>query len=119
MQDQHQATAIAHANIAFVKYWGHADAALHLPANPTISVNLDGLDTTTTVVFSDAYPQDEIEIDGEPANAEQVRRQLETLEDVQTVLEACPGLDAGERGKRPNRSVLVRARPRPESWLSQ
>ncbi len=46
------ATAISHPNIAFIKYWGNRDNALRLPANGSISMNLDGLFTRTTVSFN-------------------------------------------------------------------
>ena len=45
-------TALAHPNIAFIKYWGNRDNALRLPANGSISMNLDGLFTRTTVTFN-------------------------------------------------------------------
>src|SRR5512139_1515271 len=45
------ATAQAHPNIALVKYWGNRDDALRLPSNGSISMNLDGLFTRTTVTF--------------------------------------------------------------------
>lgn len=45
------ATAIAHPNIALVKYWGKRDAALNLPAVGSISVTLRELITTTRVEF--------------------------------------------------------------------
>jgi len=45
------ATAQAHPNIAFIKYWGNRDNVLRLPANGSISMNLDGLFTRTTVTF--------------------------------------------------------------------
>ena len=45
------ATAQANPNIAFIKYWGNRDDALRLPANGSISMNLDGLYTRTTVSF--------------------------------------------------------------------
>ncbi len=45
------ATAVANANIAFIKYWGNRDDALRLPANGSISMNLDGLFTRTRVEF--------------------------------------------------------------------
>lgn len=44
-----QATAWAHPNIALVKYWGKADAALNLPATGSLSMTLDIFPTTTTV----------------------------------------------------------------------
>ncbi|MBK8782626.1 MAG: diphosphomevalonate decarboxylase [Anaerolineales bacterium] len=46
------ATALAHPNIAFIKYWGNRDNALRLPVNGSISMNLDGLFTRTTVSFN-------------------------------------------------------------------
>jgi diphosphomevalonate decarboxylase len=68
-----KATAVAYANIAFVKYWGHDDAERHIPANPSISVNLDYLRTETTVVLDD-LPQDELTINGKRADTAATRR---------------------------------------------
>ena len=48
------ATARAHSNIAFVKYWGNRDDRLRLPANASISMNLADLHTTTTVAWDNA-----------------------------------------------------------------
>jgi diphosphomevalonate decarboxylase len=48
------ATAISHPNIAFIKYWGNRDNQLRLPVNGSISMNLDGLFTRTTVSFNSA-----------------------------------------------------------------
>lgn len=56
-----KATAVAPANIAFIKYWGKKDEKLRLPLNSSISMNLSALITTTTVEFSDKYLKDEIE----------------------------------------------------------
>jgi diphosphomevalonate decarboxylase len=53
-------TAIAPANIAFIKFWGKKDAALRLPHNSSISMNLSGCMTTTTVEFSPDYKQDAV-----------------------------------------------------------
>src|SRR5512140_3625456 len=58
------ATAQACANIAFIKYWGNRDHALRLPANGSISMNLDGLYTRTTVSFQHSLPYDELIING-------------------------------------------------------
>lgn len=55
-----KATAVAPANIALIKYWGKADEKLRLPLNDSISMNLSGAHTTTTVEFSDALTADEI-----------------------------------------------------------
>lgn len=55
-------TAVAPANIAFIKYWGRTDATLRLPANPSVSMNLSASTTTTTVEFSNGYSEDSIEL---------------------------------------------------------
>lgn len=54
------ATAIAPANIAFIKYWGMRDATYTLPYNGSISMNLDSCLTTTTVEFDPALQADEV-----------------------------------------------------------
>lgn len=53
-----KATAEANANIALVKYWGKRDAKLMLPQNSSISMTCDGLQTKTTVEFSEKYKED-------------------------------------------------------------
>lgn len=55
-----KATAIAPANIAFIKYWGKKDAKLRLPYNPSISMNLSSCITTTTVEFSKEFQIDTV-----------------------------------------------------------
>jgi diphosphomevalonate decarboxylase len=58
------ATAQASPNIAFIKYWGNRDNVLRLPMNGSISMNLDGLYTRTTVSFQSTLPFDELIING-------------------------------------------------------
>ena len=58
------ATAQANPNIAFIKYWGNRDNTLRLPVNGSISMNLDGLFTRTTVSFQPSLPFDELIING-------------------------------------------------------
>ena len=45
-------TAIAHPNIALVKYWGKQDKTLNHPASPSLSITLDSLITKTKVSAS-------------------------------------------------------------------
>ena len=52
------ATAVAHPNIALIKYWGNRDQTLRLPSNPSLSMNMGGLSTTTTVEFDPALTAD-------------------------------------------------------------
>ncbi len=58
------ATALAHPNIAAIKYWGNRDDALRLPVNGSISINLDGLFTRTSISFQPSLPFDELIING-------------------------------------------------------
>ncbi len=59
------AEAIANPNIAFIKYWGDKDSQLRIPANGSISMNLDNLITRTIVSFDPALTSDELQLDGE------------------------------------------------------
>lgn len=67
-----RATAVAHANIALVKYWGKRDDARLLPAAPSLSLALDRLVTTTTVELG--APADELRLDGRPAAPPELAR---------------------------------------------
>ncbi len=64
------ATAVAHPNIAFIKYWGNRDDHLRLPANGSISMNLAGLETRTTVTFSESTSFDGLILNGVEAGDE-------------------------------------------------
>jgi diphosphomevalonate decarboxylase len=67
-------TARANANIAFIKYWGNHDDALRLPANPSISMNLDGLYAQTTVVWDGKLAADELILNGAAQHGDPLRR---------------------------------------------
>lgn len=69
-----QATAQAHPNIAFIKYWGNADETLKLPVNSSLSMNLDEILTETTVRWDEQLPSDIVEINGERVTGTQSRR---------------------------------------------
>jgi diphosphomevalonate decarboxylase len=60
-----KATAVAHPNIALVKYWGKRDLELNIPAVGSISITLDELTTTTTVEFDDGLDEDRFTLDGQ------------------------------------------------------
>jgi diphosphomevalonate decarboxylase len=57
-------TAIAHPNIALVKYWGKRDDVLNLPSVGSVSVTLAGLSTRTTVQFTEHAPDDVLHVNG-------------------------------------------------------
>lgn len=59
------ATATAHPNIAFIKYWGNLDDRLRLPMNPSLSMNLAGLFTKTTVTWDASLDTDQLYLNGQ------------------------------------------------------
>jgi diphosphomevalonate decarboxylase len=59
-----KATAQAQANLAFIKYWGKADASINLPLNASISMNLSGATTVTTVEFDEQLTADQVLLRG-------------------------------------------------------
>ena len=67
MVTEYTATARAHSNIAFIKYWGNRDSEIRLPANASLSMNLAALHSTTRVTWSDALDEDRLAINEEPA----------------------------------------------------
>ena len=62
-----EATAVAHPNLALVKYWGNRDHALRIPANGSISLTLGGLQTRTQVRFDSGLDRDQLTINDQPA----------------------------------------------------
>jgi len=63
------ATAIAHPNIAFAKYWGKRAGEGNVPAVPSLSVTLAGMATTTTVTFDASLSSDELVLNGSAIDA--------------------------------------------------
>jgi diphosphomevalonate decarboxylase len=80
-----KATAVANPNIAFIKYWGKADQALNLPANPSLSMNLAALTTATTVEFRPGLPFDMVTIDGQVASGATQGRVVAHLDRVRAL----------------------------------
>lgn len=60
-------SAIAPANIAFIKYWGKTDANNRVPGNNSISMNLSEMQTVTTVEFQPYLSSDDITFQNEDA----------------------------------------------------
>jgi len=68
-----QATAIAHPNVALIKYWGKSDSMLNLPATGSLSITLGGLHTHTSVSFEAGLQQDSLLLDGKTDSAADLR----------------------------------------------
>jgi diphosphomevalonate decarboxylase len=79
------ATAQAHPNIAFIKYWGNRDNNLRLPMNGSLSMNLDGLTTRTTVSFQPSLPFDELVINGHEVTGTGLKRVSEILDLIRSL----------------------------------
>ena len=77
-----KATAVSHPNIALVKYWGNQNQALRLPANPSLSMNLAGATSTTTVAFDSTLDEDQIWLDDARLDDQANRRVVDHLDRV-------------------------------------
>lgn len=67
-------TAVAHANIALIKYWGKRSVEKNLPAVGSLSVTLDALKTETTVQFLPKGESDILMLGGVNATDEQTQK---------------------------------------------
>lgn len=85
-------TAVAHPNIALIKYWGKRDDALILPSTGSLSLTLDVFPTTTTVTVADAAA-DEVVFDGRVA-ADHATSRITAFLDI---VRAMAGTDARAR----------------------
>ena len=71
-----RATAIAHPNVALVKYWGKTPGPDNTPATPSLSITLDAFSTTTTVAVA---AEDGFTLNGSALADAKVARFLRTL----------------------------------------
>ena len=79
-----RATAIAHPNVALIKYWGKRDVQSNFPAVGSLSLTLSGLNTRTAVSFEAARSTDEVLINGQSDQRAGIRitRCLDILRDL-------------------------------------
>lgn len=66
MSNTPHARAVAHPNIALVKYWGKASVARNIPAVASLSITLDGLTSDTRIELHDG-PDDTVYLNNAPA----------------------------------------------------
>lgn len=76
-----RATAVAHPNIALIKYWGKREAAVNLPAVGSLSITLDTLSARTTVAADRGARADSVCLNGreDPRTAARVTAVLDLL----------------------------------------
>lgn len=78
-----RSTAIAHSNIALIKYWGKVDSRLAIPATSSVSLTLDAYSTETTVEWGSDH--DSVVLDGDRLTgvpADRVSRFLDLVRDL-------------------------------------
>jgi diphosphomevalonate decarboxylase len=68
------ATAVAHSNIALVKYWGKRNPELNLPATGSISLTLKELFTRTSVTFNSSFQNDILYLNDQLADKTKTQR---------------------------------------------
>ncbi|WP_331751368.1 diphosphomevalonate decarboxylase (plasmid) [Streptomyces globisporus] len=74
-----ETVAVAHPNIALIKYWGKRDEHLVLPFNDSLSLTLDVFPTTTRIRLDPDATVDQFVIDGRAARGEVLHRATEFL----------------------------------------
>lgn len=77
-----KATALAPSNIAFIKYWGKKNDELRLPMNSSLSMNLSGAHTVTTVEFNANLTQDDVTILDADFSESEIKRVVGALHTI-------------------------------------
>ena len=77
-----KATALAHPNIALIKYWGNRDHDLRIPVNGSFSMNLEGLSAKTKVLFSETLSEDSLILNEEEISGAGLVRVSQILDEV-------------------------------------
>ncbi len=85
-----KATARAHANIAFIKYWGNRNEDLRLPENSSLSMNLDGLYTETTIIWDNDHKANSLILNNEPQTGLALERVSKHLDNLRKYVPALP-----------------------------
>lgn len=67
-------TAVAHSNIALIKYWGKRSVEYNLPAVGSISLTLDALHTKTTLQFGETLKEDQLILNDKEATVPALKR---------------------------------------------
>jgi len=100
-------TACAPANIAFIKYWGKKDDVLRLPLNSSISMNLSGCFTETTVEFDQEYKEDEVAMVGEEISEKEKKRITAHLSRIRELAKLSDFVQVATRNNFPKSSGIA------------
>jgi diphosphomevalonate decarboxylase len=76
------AYALAHANIAFSKYWGKRSYPGNYPAVPSLSLTLDAMTTRTRVTFDGSLKADSLALGGKEQSGRPLERCTTLLDRV-------------------------------------
>ena len=76
-EEARPATAVAHPNLALVKYWGKADAERNLPATPSLGISLAALRSRVQVRLDG--DGDTVDLDGRRLNPARYRPFLDAV----------------------------------------
>jgi len=93
-------TAVAHPNIALIKYWGKAQGELNVPATPSLSITLDTLCTRTQV---QSAARDRIFLDGNETDDAKISACIAALREAH----ALPPIEVETRNNFPTASGLA------------
>ena len=101
------AVALAHANIAFSKYWGKRAYPGNYPAVPSLSLTLDAMTTRTRVTFDDALAEDRFTLGGQVTTGRPLERASALLDRVRTAAGIKTHADVASRNDFPTASGLA------------
>ncbi|MFG1881928.1 diphosphomevalonate decarboxylase [Micromonospora sp. NPDC049102] len=104
---EHRATAVAHPNIALIKYWGKRDEQLLIPYVDSLSMTLDVFPTTTTVRLTPGADTDRVALDGSAAVGEQRQRVVAFLGLIRTMAGRAEPADVDTRNSVPTGAGLA------------
>ncbi len=89
-----KSSAIAHSNIALIKYWGRSkdhDSNLNIPLNDTVSMTKYGLtdgihlQTRTTIEFSPDYDRDTVVVEGQNITGRHLERIIRVIDHLRRI----------------------------------
>ncbi len=85
-------TAVAHPNIALIKYWGKRDRVLNLPDAGSVSITLDSLTSTTTASLAAEHEKGTVTINGQ-ADPQAARKVLTCVNNMLTEQSDLPRME--------------------------